>query len=102
MSNPNPSIVYVITDLWPFPEKTKEARKILCEMVPEAKKNKTCLKYELAENLSDRAQLTLFQAWSTEEALEAHLKSEIINKATDSLREFLEKPTEIRRYKNIG
>ena len=29
-------------------------------------------------------------------------KSEHINKATEELRELLAKPTEIRRYKNIG
>jgi len=102
MTNNPTSIIYVVTDLWPLPDKVKEVKKILYDIVPEAKKERTCLKYELCENLNDRAQLTFLQAWSTEQALEEHLKSEIINKATDSLREFLEKPTEIRRYKNIG
>jgi len=102
MSNNTTPAIYVVTDLWPLPDKVKEVKKILFEIVPAAKKEKTCLKYELCENLSDRAQLTFLQAWSTEQALEEHLKSEIINKATEELRDLLEKPTEIRRYRNIG
>ncbi len=102
MTNNSATIIYVVTDLWPLPEKTKEVKKILYDIVPEAKKERTCLKYELCENLNDKAQLTFLQAWSTEQALEEHLKSEIIQKATDALRDLLEKPTEIRRYKNIG
>jgi quinol monooxygenase YgiN len=102
MTNNTAAIIYVVTDLWPLPEKAKEVKKILYDIVPEAKKQRTCLKYELCENLNDRAQFTFLQAWSTEQALEEHLKSEIIQKATDALRDLLEKPTEIRRYKNIG
>ena len=77
-------------------------KKILYDTIDEAKKDRTCLKYELCENLNDKAQITLLQAWSTEQALEAHLTSEIINGATQALRQLLVKPTEIRRYKNIG
>jgi len=102
MTTSSRPIVYVVTDLWPIPEKMKEVKKILYDTVPEAKKERTCLKYELCENLNDRAQLTFLQAWSTEQALEDHLRSEIITKATENLRDLLEKPTEIRRYKNIG
>ena len=102
MTNNTATIIYVVTDIWPLPEKAKEVKKILYDIVPEAKKERTCLKYELCENLNDKTQFTFLQAWSTEEALEAHLKSEIIQKATDALRDILEKPTEIRRYKNIG
>ena len=102
MTTNAPPIIYVVTDLWPIPEKVKEVKKILYDIVPEAKKERTCLKYELCENLNDRSQLTFLQAWSTEQALEEHLRSEVISRATESLREFLEKPTEIRRYKNIG
>jgi quinol monooxygenase YgiN len=102
MTNNSATIIYVVTDLWPIPEKAKEVKKILYDIVPEAKKERTCLKYELCENLNDKTQFTFLQAWSTEEALEEHLKSEIIQKATDALRDLLEKPTEIRRYKNIG
>jgi len=102
MTTNTASIIYVVTDLWPFPEKVKEAKKILYGIVPEAKKEQACLKYELCENLNDRAQLTFLQAWLTEQALEQHLNSEIVNKATEDLREFLERPTQIRRYKHIG
>jgi quinol monooxygenase YgiN len=102
MTNNTATIIYVVTDLWPIPDKVKEVKKILYDIVPEAKKERTCLKYELCQNLNDTSQLTFLQAWSTEQALEEHLKSEIINKATESLRDLLEKPTEIRRYKNIG
>ncbi|UJR13603.1 hypothetical protein I4U23_000616 [Adineta vaga] len=102
MTDETKPIVYVVADLWPFPEKAKEAKKILVEVVPEAKKERSCLKYELCENYNDRAQFTLLQAWSTEEALENHLKGELIIKATENLRTLLAQPTEIRRYKNIG
>lgn len=102
MTNKTASIVYVVTDLWPIAEKTKEVKQILYDIVPEAKKERTCLKYELCENLNNQCQLTFLQAWSTEQALEEHLKSDVISQATDALRNLLEKPTEIRRYKNIG
>lgn len=89
MSNPKPAIIYVVTDLWPLPDKIKEVKKILYDIVPEAKKERTCLKYELCENINDKNQLTFLQAWSTEQALEDHLKSEIINKATEELQNLL-------------
>jgi quinol monooxygenase YgiN len=102
MPNNTATIVYVVTDLWPLHNKVKEVRKILYDIIPEAKKDRACLKYELCENLTEIAQLTFLQAWSTEQALEEHLNSEVINKATEVLRDLLAKPTEIRRYKNIG
>jgi quinol monooxygenase YgiN len=97
-----PPVVYVVADLWPLPDKMQQAKKILYDVVPEAKKERTCLKYELCENLTELAQLTLLQAWSNEHALEAHLNGELIKKATEDLRALLTKPTEIRRYTNIG
>lgn len=102
MTNNTKTAVYVVTDFWPLPDKTQEVKKILYDIVPEAKKERSCLKYELCENLNETAQLTFLQAWSTEQALEQHLKSEIIDRATGELRDLLAKPTEIRRYKNIG
>lgn len=102
MTNSAAAVVYVVTDLWPIEEKVKEVKKILYDIVPEAKKERSCLKYELCENLNDQVQLTFLQAWSTEQALEEHLKSEMINKATEALQDLLQKPAEIRRYKNIG
>lgn len=102
MTNNTAAIVYVVTDLWPIPDKAQEVKKILYDIVPEAKKERTCLKYELCENINDISQFTFLQAWSTEQALEEHLKSEIILRATEALRDLLGKPTEIRRYKNLG
>jgi quinol monooxygenase YgiN len=95
-------IVYVVIDLWPTVDKAEDVKKILYNTIAEAKKERTCLKYELCENLNDKSQITLLQAWSTEKALNEHLTSEIINKATEELRQHLIKPTDIRRYKNIG
>ncbi|CAF0792032.1 unnamed protein product [Adineta steineri] len=95
-------IVYVVVDLWPMEDKTEDVKKILYDTIVEAKKDRTCLKYELCENLNEKSQVTLLQAWSNEEALDKHLTSEIINKASEELRQLLTKPTEIRRYKNLG
>ena len=95
-------IVYVVVDLWPIAEKTQDVKKILYDTIAEAKADRTCLKYELCENLNDKSQITLLQAWSTEKALNEHLTSEVINKASEELRQHLIKPTEIRRFKNIG
>jgi quinol monooxygenase YgiN len=95
-------IIYVVVDLWPIDDKAEDVKKILYDTIAEAKKERTCLKYELCENLSDKSQITLLQAWSTEKALDEHLTSEIINKASEELRRHLTRPTEIRRYKNIG
>lgn len=95
-------IIYVVVDLWPILDKAQEVKKILYDTIAEAKKERTCLKYELCENTNDKSQITLLQAWSTEKALDQHLTSEVINKASEELRQLLTKPTEIRRYKNIG
>ena len=96
------NIIYVVIDLWPLVDKAQEVKKILYDTIEEAKKERTCLKYELCENANDKAQITLLQAWSTEQALEAHLTSDMIKNATEGLRPLLGKPTEIRRYRNIG
>ena len=89
-------------DLWPITEKMPEVKKCLYDTIAEAKQERTCLKYELCENLNQEGQLTLLQAWSTEEALQKHLTSDLINKTTELIRPLLQKPTEIRRYRNIG
>ena len=102
MSTIRKNIIYVVIDLWPTADKSQEVKKILYDTIDEAKKERTCLKYELCENVNDKAQITLLQAWSTEQALEAHLVSDIIKNATEGLRPLLAKPTEIRRYQNIG
>ncbi|CAF2329011.1 unnamed protein product [Rotaria sp. Silwood2] len=102
MTNTRKDIIYVVVDLWPIADKAQDAKKILYNTIAEAKKERTCLKYELCENLNDPSQITLLQAWSNEQALDQHLTSEVINKATEELRQLLSKPTEIRRYKNIG
>ena len=95
-------IIYVVVDLWPIAEKAHEVKKILYDTIAEAKKDRTCLKYELCENLNEKSQITLLQAWSTEKALNDHLTSEVINKASEELRQHLTRPTEIRQYTNIG
>ena len=95
-------IIYVVTDIWPLPDKIQEVKKILYDIVPEAKKDRTCLKYELCENMVEKSHLTFLEAWSTELALEQHLASETIRKATEELRALLAKPTEFRRYINIA
>jgi quinol monooxygenase YgiN len=102
MTTVRKNIIYVVIDLWPMADKAQEVKKILYDTVAEAKKERTCLKYELCENIHDKAQMTLLQAWSTEQALEEHLSSNVINAATEILRPLLVKPTEIRRYRNIG
>lgn len=89
-------------DYWPQPEKFSDVRRILYETISEAKKQRTCLKYELCENINEKFQLTFLQAWSTDDAFETHLKSDLIVKAHDELRNLLAKPTETRRYVNLG
>lgn len=102
MTSVRKDIIYIVIDLWPIADKIQDAKKILYDTIAEAKKERTCLKYELCENLNERLQITLLQAWSTEQAFEKHLTSEVINKASEELRHLLSKPTEIRRYRNIG
>lgn len=102
MTNSTRKILYIVTDIWPQPEKYREVKQILYGTVSEAKKERTCLKYELCENLNEKFQLTFLQAWSNEEAFETHLKSDFIVKALDELRTCLVKPIETRRYVNIG
>lgn len=102
MAQTTRSIIYAVTDFWPFPDKTETVKKTFVEIVPQIKKERSCLKYELCESLNETNQLTLLHAWSTEQALEEHLRSEIILKTNEEIGQFLSKPTEIRRYKNIG
>jgi quinol monooxygenase YgiN len=102
MSNTTRKPIYVVADIWPLPENVSDVKRILANIVPEAKKERTCLKYELCENLEDQYQLTYLHAWTSEHALDEHLQSELIVKATDELRQWLSRPMEVRRYKHIG
>ena len=102
MSKSTKSVVYVVIDFWCLPDKVQQMKKLLQVVVPEAKKEATCLKFELCENLNEKTQFTFLQAWSTKEALEQHLNSELITKTNDDLRDLLSKPSETRRYGNIG
>ena len=96
------SVVYVVIDFWCLPDTVQQVKKLLLSEVPEAKREATCLKYELCENLNEKTQFTFLQAWSTKEALEQHLNSELVTKTNDELRDLLAKPSDIRRYGNIG
>ncbi len=98
MSN---TVVHCMVDIFVKPESVVKVRDILLKLVEPSLKEDGCLYYKLFENIHDQYQFTFIETWTNENALEDHLQSEHIRKASFNIYEDLTKLADIKRYKSI-
>ncbi len=88
----------VVAHLKANPDKVEETRKALTELVKPTCAEDGCIGYELLQNDADPTDFTFVEEWSTDAALDAHLRSEHICTLQSRAEELFAAPPDIRRY----
>ena len=63
------------------PGKIDELRSILLELAAQSRNENGCLNYEVLQNTADPCDFTLVEEWTTEAALDAHLKTKHVQES---------------------
>jgi quinol monooxygenase YgiN len=84
------------------PGRTEDLKRVLTAFVEPTRVEDGCITYDLLENLSDPADLTFVEEWTSEEALEKHLASEHIAIGRAELPDLIEGEGDIRVYRQIA
>ncbi len=81
--------------------KEKELSKILQGLVAPTRAEKGCLNYDLHQSSDNPCAFVFHENWTSQAALDAHLKTSHIAQATSAAREFLVEPVQITLWKQI-
>ena len=90
--------VRVVARVVARPEKVEEVRSLLCGLIEPTRKEPGCVTYELLHNRADRTDFTFVEEWSSEAALDAHLKTPHVHRALVVMPDLTASPPDIRRY----
>lgn len=89
----------VVAHLRAKPDKIEETRNELTGLIEPTRAEAGCIVYELMQNDADPTDFTFVEEWSGNDALDAHLLTEHIQKVVARAGELLAAPPDIRRYK---
>ena len=79
-------------------EKIDELRAVLLELAAQSHLEAGCLNYDVLQNTGDPNDFTLVEEWTTEAALDAHLKTQHVQDAFAKGVPLLAKEPDNRRY----
>jgi quinol monooxygenase YgiN len=88
----------VILGLTAKPGKAAELRSILLELAAQSRNEAGCVGYEVLQNTADPSNFALVEEWTTEAALDAHLKMQHVQDAFLKGIPLLAKEPDNRRY----
>jgi quinol monooxygenase YgiN len=75
-----------------------DALELMDELIDKTRLEPGCLGYELYQAGSDPNELTFIETWETQEALDAHMRSEHFTRIVPGLAEYQEGDTDIELY----
>lgn len=78
-----------------------KAIEITEKLVTETRKEEGCLVYEFFQDIENPCVVTMIESWTTQEALDLHLKSEHIKEFFSLTTSLIEKDAEINVYKQV-
>jgi quinol monooxygenase YgiN len=93
--------IRVVARIIALPNKIKELKTVLIQLVEPTRKEKGCLQYELLQNQEDTEDFTFVEEWENREALQAHLDSQHIKLAIQKIDKLVALPPDIRVYNRI-
>jgi quinol monooxygenase YgiN len=94
--------VKVILRLAARPDKVETLKPVLLELAAESRKEKDCLSYHVLQNQADPCDFTLVEEWTSEGALDAHLKTQHVANAFAKGGPLLAAAPDARRYLKIA
>jgi len=93
--------VSVILRLVARPDAAAGLKPVLLELTAQSRNEADCISYHVLENLSDPCEFTLVEKWTSEGALDAHLKTQHVADAFAKGGPLLAKEPDARRYRRI-
>jgi quinol monooxygenase YgiN len=94
--------VKVILRLAARPDTVEALKPALLELAAQSRQEKDCLSYQVLQNQSDPCDFTLVEEWTSEVALDAHLKTQHVATAFAKGGPLLAAPPDARRYRTLG
>lgn len=94
--------VRVVAHLTAKQDKIEETRTALTAVIEPTRAEDGCILYELMQNNDDPTDFTFFEEWSSDAALDAHLRSDHIRALQSQADELFAAPPDIRRYTFLG
>ena len=92
----------VILRLAARPDTVEALKPALLELAAESRKEKDCVNYHVLQNQADPCDFTLVEEWTSEAALDAHLKTQHVATAFAKGRPLLAAAPDARRYRTLG
>jgi len=75
---------------------------VLCkELVEETRKEDGCIKYEMHQDVNDKAILTMIEEWESQEALDKHMQSEHFTRIVPLLGSLMAAETDMNVYAQL-
>jgi quinol monooxygenase YgiN len=90
--------VRVVLGLTAKSDKVNELRSVLLELAAQSRQETGCVHYDVLQNTVDRCDFALAEEWTTEAALDAHLKTQHVQEAFSKGIPLLAKEPDSRRY----
>ena len=92
------STLRVVAHLRAKPDKIEETKNALMSLVEPTRNETGCIVYELMQNDADPTDFTFVEEWSGNDELNAHLKTDHIQRVVARAEELFSAPPDIRRY----
>ena|SRR5687767_6777034 len=92
----------VVAHLRAKPDKIEETKQALSELIKPTRAEEGCITYELMQNDADPTDFAFVEEWSGNDALDAHLQTEHIQRVVARADELLAAPPDIRRYTHLA
>jgi quinol monooxygenase YgiN len=92
----------VVLRLVARPDTIEGLKPVLLELAEQSRKEADCLGYHVLHNTADACDFTLVEEWTSEAALDAHLKAQHVADAFAKGGPLLAKEPDARRYRTTG
>ena len=80
------------------PDRVKDVKNILSELVDPTRSEDGCITYELLQNTQDPTDFTFVEEWTTQAALDKHLTTEHIKRSRSQTEGLLDAGPDVRVY----
>jgi quinol monooxygenase YgiN len=94
--------VKVILRLAARPDTVESLKPALLELAAQSRQETDCLSYHVLQNQADPCDFTLVEEWTSEAALDAHLKTQHVATAFAKGGPLLATAPDARRYRTLG
>lgn len=80
------------------PDNIDEVRSCLSDLIEPTRKEPGCISYELLQNKSDPSDFTFVEEWESDDAVDAHLKTDHLQNAVSRVTGLITTAPDIRKY----